>query len=94
MCSLHIRLELETANVGSFIKANSPLRVDTRFCWHCEFFSTGVSVHGKCTEVRVRVWSTSHSAFISCVTLGMSLNFFELLNQGSQHPPVYFTELL
>lgn len=65
------------------------------FAGTVHFFPTGVSVHGKCIGVRVRVWTTSpNSAPISWVTLGKSLNFFELMSQGSQHPPIYLTELL
>lgn len=45
------------------------------------YFLTGVSVHGKCTEVRY-------------VMLGKLLNFFELPNLGSQPLPVHLTELL
>lgn len=42
---------IETANVGSFIKANLPLRVDIRFCWRCGFFFTGLFVHGESIRV-------------------------------------------
>lgn len=95
MYSLHVNLELETVNVGSFIKVNLPPVLGAFFCCSVSFFPPGVSIHGKCSCGESGILTSSpSSAPITCVASGKSLNFFELPNLWNQFPPVYLTELL
>ena len=69
--------------------------MDTLFGGCCAFFSLGSLFRANALGSESGVLRTSPGcAPIGCVTLGKSLNFFELPNLGSQPPAVYLTELL